>query len=439
MWLGEIEHARSRQLWSRSCVQAVADLLVVGRWDGRVTAFDRDSLDPRWTVDHHGRAVTMAPLSDRIVVGSRGDRGTIAAYDLDTGTQCWQYEAATDVGTATKDGIFALPYVVALESEPAASLTHDHGRVYAVAQRYERDGEHRRWQSVVLAFDADGTVDWRYETDASPIALSLGDRTAGAGSDEDGDGDGDGDAKPNTPLAVGYNRCLGDHDVGLVVLDADSGAVNWNWDPGTDGDRRVGDVAVHGDHVAVASHGDKCGYLLGPGGEERWRVPLATETDIEGETLYAYPNHVAIGDDHVAFVTGNTYAVESRETASRHPNEHQIAVFDTDGTARWTAEIRGYAHEIATTAASVVIPCAQNFRVRDPMTHGVRHFDLETGAGTVLETEGIATAVALESPSPSTSTAESDVNTIGAVEEPVEYHDGDHSYGEYALRTWVLE
>ncbi|ELY92171.1 Pyrrolo-quinoline quinone repeat-containing protein [Natrialba hulunbeirensis JCM 10989] len=435
VWLGGVDPVRSRQLWTRSCVQSIADLLVVGRWDGRVTAFDRDTLDPRWTVAHPGHAVTMTPLTDRLIVGSRGERGTIAAYDIDTGTQCWQYETATDIGVPTKDGLFALPHVTALESEPAASLTDDRGRVYAAAQRYERDGEHRCWQSVVLAFDADGTVDWRYKTDASSSALSLGERLPGSNRHRHAGGT----THSSTQLAVGYNRCLGDHNVGLVVLDADSGTVNWNWDPGTTSGRRVGDVAVHGDHVAVASHGDRCGYLLGPGGEERWRVPLATETECEGETLYAYPNHVAVGNDYVAFVTGNTYATESRDTALRHPNEHQLAVFDRDGTTRWSAEIRGYAHELVTTAASVVVPCAQNVRVRDPMTHGVRQFDLETGAGTVLETEGIATAVALESGTNTNPAAESDVHTIGAVEEPVEYHDGEHSYGEYALRTWVLE
>ena len=405
--LGEIEPARSRHMWTRSAVATTGDLVVTGEWDGTVTAREADSLEPRWTVTHPDHAVGITTLSDdktaasagAVVVAGRGEAGAIAVYDAETGEQRWQYDTAADIGTAVKDSVFYLPYVVSLET--------DGDRLYAAARRYERDGEHRQWHSTVYAFDPDGSVRWTYETDASPIAIDL-----------DADGD---------RLAVGYNRCMGDHDNGLVVLEANTGDLEWTWDPGTDGDRRVGDVSFDGDVIAVSSHGDKRGYLLGSGGAERWAVDLATETEADGETLYAYPNHVYANDGRVAFVTGNTYALERRETEGRHPNEHRIATFDADGGLLWDAQVRGFVHGLATDGDTLVTPCAQNFRVRDPETHAVRWFDLESGPHGTERLEGVATAAAV------------DGETIAAIEEPVEYHDEGDRRGEYALRVGSLE
>ncbi|WP_235019760.1 PQQ-binding-like beta-propeller repeat protein [Natrialba sp. INN-245] len=394
--LGEIDSARSRHMWTRSSVHLTDDLVVVGRENGTVTAYDRESLAERWAVDHPGSATGMESGEGAIVVAGRGERGSIAAYDLESGERKWDYETALDVGEPASDDRFALPYVVDLATDT------DREVVYAAARRYERTGQDRRWHSTVYALEFGGEVRWRYETDASPIAIDV---------DDAGD-----------RLAVGFNRCLGDHDVGLVVLEPETGEPHWQWDPGTDGDRRVGDVAFDGDRLAVASHGDKRGYLLGQGGEERWRVDLAVETEIGDETLYAYPNHVHATDGHVAFVTGNTYALESHETESRHPNEHRIAVFDADGERRWAEPVRGFVHELAADGGTVVVPCAQNFRVRDPATHAIHRFDLETGDVVTRCLDGIATAVSL------------DGETIAAIEEPVVYHDEERVRGEYALQ-----
>ena len=402
--LGEIEPARSRHMWTRSAVGVAesGDLAVTGEWDGTVTARDIDSLETRWTVDHPDHAVGIASLEndETIVVAGRGDTGTIAAYDAETGEQRWRYDTVDDVGEAVKDTVFYLPYVVALETGTDADGNE---RLYAAARRYERDGETRQWHSTVYAFDTEGEVCWTYETDASPIALNL-----------DADGE---------RLAVGYNRCMGDHDTGLVVLEAESGELAWTWDPGTDGDRRVGDVSFDGEAIAVSSHGDKRGYLLGPGGAERWHVDLAVETELDGETLYAYPNHAYANDGRVAFVTGNTYAAESRETESRHPNEHRVATFDADGDLVWDDTVRGFVHGLATDGDRLVTPCAQNFRVRDPDTHAVRWFDLESGADGCERIDGIATAAAVAD------------DTIAAIEEPVAYHDEGETRGRYALRV----
>ncbi|WP_121742333.1 outer membrane protein assembly factor BamB family protein [Natronorubrum halophilum] len=413
--LGDIEAARSRHMWTRSAVHVADDLVVTGEWDGTVTARSIDSLESRWTVDHPDHAVGIETLDSgdgdgendgvaaTVVVAGRGETGTIAAYDGETGEQRWRYDTVADLGAAVKETIFYRPYVVGLETDT------DGETLYAAARRYERDGEIRRWHSTVYAFDPDGSLRWTYETDASPIAIE---------SDDEGE-----------RLAVGYNRCTGDHDTGLVVLEAESGDLEWTWDPGTEGDRRVGDVSFDGDSIAVSSHGDKRGYLLGPGGAERWRVDLAVETDIGGETLYAYPNHAYANDGRVAFVTGNTYAVEGRETEGRHPNEHRIAAFDidADGELLWDDEVRGFVHGLAAAGDTIATPCAQNFRVRDPETHAVRRFDLESGPIGTERTEGIATGGAV------------DRGSLAAIEEPVAYHDDGRTRGEYALHVASLE
>ncbi|WP_339104450.1 PQQ-binding-like beta-propeller repeat protein [Haloterrigena salinisoli] len=412
--LGEIETARSRHMWTRSAVHVAeaGALVVTGEWDGTVTAreTDSDSLEARWTVDHPDHAIGIASLSsdgaeddseESIVVAGRGETGTIAAYDAATGERRWRYDTVDDLGEAVNDTVFYLPYVVDLE------VDSDDGTLYAAARRYERDGDVRQWHSTVYAFAPDGAVRWRYETDGSPIALDL-----------DADGE---------RLAVGYNRCMGDHDVGLVVLETETGDLAWTWDPGTEGDRRVGDVSFDGDSIAVSSHGDKRGYLLGPRGAERWRVDLAVETEIDGETLYAYPNHAYANDGRVTFVTGNTYAVESRETEGRHPNEHRIATFEADGELAWDDQVRGFVHALAADGETIAAPCAQNFRVRDPETHAVRRFDLESGPLGVERLSGIATAAAVAD------------GTLAAIEEPVEYHDEGETRGEYALHVASIE
>ncbi|APW99664.1 transcriptional regulator [Halobiforma lacisalsi AJ5] len=404
--LGEIEPARSRHMWTRSAVHISDGRIFAGTQDGTVTAYDRDSLEPQWSATHPGQAVGITTLEGAdgptVAVAGRGERGAIVGYDAETGDSRWRYEAAEDVGDPADTGVFALPYVVALES-------NDDGGLYAAARRYERDGDERRWESVVYAFGTDGTVRWQYGTDASPIAIDL---------DPD---------EATGRLAVAYNRCPGRHDNGLVVLEAETGDLAWTWDPGTDGERRVGDVSLEGGRAAVASHGDKRGYLLESGGAERWRVDLAVETEIGAETLYAYPNHACLADGAVAFATGNTYAVAGRETEHRHPNEHRLAVVDAEtGGPLWDADLGGFVNGLASDDGTLVAPCAQNFRVRDPDTHAVRWFDLESEPGDAAGTErfdGIAAAAAIHD------------GTIAAIEEPVEYHDQGETRGEYALRV----
>lgn len=454
--LGEVDPARSRHAGRRSAVTLTDDLAVVGRADGTVIALERESLEERWRWPDDDRSesgdgrkkedgserdadperddeterddasiVSATPFAGGIAVGTRGPAGTIRLHDAETGTVRWQYEGATDVGEPQRDTRFFLPFVAALESHV--------DRLYAAVRRYERrrtesgagdragsDGDRtaddgggtaesddeaeteRHFESVVYAFEPDGSVAWASETDASPIALDVRDDR----------------------VAVAYNRCPGAFQHGLAVLDAVDGNTRWHWDPGTEGQRRVGDVSLVRDGAIVASHGDYRGYRLADDGGERWRVDLATPETVGDETLYAYPNHVHATEDGAVFVTGNTYAEESRETDALHPQEHTAVGVDRRGERRWTADVGGFASGVATDADRVAVPGAQHFRTRDEGVHGVRLLDLTEGVVSDAAADGVVTAAALAA------------DTLAAIEEPVAYHDGDGELGAYRLHLF---
>ncbi|GCF13467.1 transcriptional regulator [Haloarcula mannanilytica] len=405
--LGDVTSARSRHQGRRSAVTLTDGLAVVGTADGDLRAFDV-STDagpprPRWQYDTDGEpsVVAAVPFDGGVVVGERSARGEIRCHDAD-GDLRWRYETRTDLGEAQQDTRFLLPFV--------ASLATDGDRLYAAARRYERrtadDGsDQRHFESVIYAFGADGTVDWTYRTDGSPISLSARDGR----------------------LAVAYNRCPGDHQHGLVVLDADEGDPRWMWDPGTDGQRRVGDVTLLETGAVVTSHGDYCGYRLDSGGRERWCVPLATPTDIDGDTVYAYPNHVHATAEGAVFVTGNTYPEEGRETDARHPHEHTAIGVSPDGDRRWDAPVGGFASGLGTDGSLLAVPGAQNFRDRDADDHALRLFDIADGPIDTLDTDGVVTAAAVEN------------GTAVAVEEPVVYHDEGYERGAYRLHRAGME
>jgi outer membrane protein assembly factor BamB len=392
--LGDVEPARSRHAGRRSAVALTAELLVAGLANGSVCAFDRRTGAERWTspgAEQSGAVVRATPFAGGVAVGERRSDGEIRLHDCEDGSIRWRYRTAADVGDPQTDTRFFLPFVVGMEAVG--------DRLYAAARRYERDGDRRVFESVVYAFEPDGTVGWTFETDASPISLDADEGR----------------------VAVAYNRCPGAFQYGLAVLDAATGEPRYHWDPGTEGQRRVGDVSLLADGLAVASHGDYRGYRLESGGQECWRVDLARPTAVGEETLYAYPNHVHATDAGVAFVTGNTYPEEGRETDGRHPNAHAALGFTPAGDAAWRADVAGFATEVASNGDSIAVPAAQAFRTRDATDHGLGVFDVQTGRRRERDTAGIVTAV--------------DVDNwdLVAIEEPVVYHDEGTEHGAYRL------
>jgi outer membrane protein assembly factor BamB len=395
--LGPLSPAGSRHQGRRSAVALTEEFVVAGTADGTLRAFDHDTLAEQWQAEADGDSSVVSATAGRdgIAVGERGPEGAVRVYESD-GTLRWRYETSGDIGDPQKDTRFFLPFVVDLAS--------DGDRLYAAARRYERrkdrpEGERRHFESVVYAFEADRTEAWRYRTDASPIALDVHDGR----------------------VAVAHNRCPGNHQRGLVVLDADDGRERWSWDPGTEGQRRVGDVSLLPDGAVLTSHGDYCGYALDPGGDVRWRADLATPRDVGDETVYAYPNHVHATATGVVFVTGNTYPEEGRETDVTHPDDHTASGYSPDGERRWTDPVGGFASGIDAHEGTVVVPCAQDFRLRDPETHGCRLFDVGEGHATTLDSDGVVTAAAI------------DDRTVAAIEEPVVYHDEGVERGTYRV------
>jgi outer membrane protein assembly factor BamB len=407
--LGDVDPAGSRQRGRRSAVALTGRALLAGTADGTIISLERNTPRERWRTslsgDDTGSIVTLTTMDETVLAGTRGPDGWVAALDADTGAERWRYRTADDVGEPTKDTRFFLPFVV------DAVTAGD--RTYVAARRYERravdgdaaaDTNERHFESVVYAFESDGSIAWRYEADASPISI---------------------DARDDR-LAVAYNRCPGDHGCGLVVLDRHTGDLRADWDPGTDGDRRVGDVALVPDGAVVAAHGDYRGYALDRDGDVRWRVDLARPTAVGDERLYAYPNHVHATADGAVFLTGNTYPAEGREADGRHPNEHTAVGIAPDGTRRWAAEIGGFAHGIAADGSRIAVPVAQHFRDRDPSGHALRVFDVIDGHQQAVDVAGVVTAAALDSA------------TAGSVEEPVVYHDEGVEHGAYRLHVTDL-
>lgn len=400
--LGDVAPARSRQQGRRSAVALADGLAVVGTADGDLLGFDIAGERPtqRW---HHGTegepgVVAATPVAGGVVVGERSARGAVRCHAVD-GSVRWRHDTRDEVGEPQDGTRFLLPFV--------ASLATDGDRLYAAARRYERrpDGEpERQFESAVYAFAPDGTVEWTYRTDASPISLSVREGR----------------------LAVAYNRCPGAHQYGLVVLDAREGTPRWMWDPGTDGQRRVGDVALLEDGAVCTSHGDYRGYRLDDGGAERWRVPLATPERVDGDRVYAYPNHVHTTAGGAVFVTGNTYPEDGRETDARHPNEHTATGVSLDGDRRWSSSVGGFASGLDADGSVLAIPGAQHFRDRDADAHGLRLFDVESGHLRTVETDGVVTAAAV------------DGDCVVAVEEPVVYHDEGRERGAYRLHCVAL-
>lgn len=459
--LGDLRPAGSRHRGRRSAVAFAGDSVVVGRADGSVVAVDHETLAERWSTAGEGSAVTLLALagsdgegeegrrvgdgdgdgdgegevdgdgdgdgtgdgrgdSPAVVVGERSARGAVRVLDAETGEQRWRHETAADVGDPDRDTRFFLPFVV----DAVTGTDGGTSSLYVAARRYERRDGGRAFESVVYAFDPDGTERWRYETDASPISLDVsGDR-----------------------IGIAYNRCPGTHEDGLVVLDARTGTRRWRWDPPESGERRVGDVSLapgdgrledHGDRgrgdrgasdrrggAVVTSHADYRGYALSEGGEVRWSADLATPVQRDGDTVYAYPNHVHSSADGVAFVTGNTYPEDGRETDARHPRSHAILGY-ADGEQQWTDSVEGFANGVATDGPTVAVPCAQAFRERDAAAHGLRVFDVQEGRRRTVSTRGIVTAAVLAG------------DRAAAVEEPVRYHDEGTVHGAYRLH--VLE
>ncbi len=392
--LGAVDPARSRHAGRRSAVCLDDDRVAVGTAEGSVHAFDRATLAPAFEAQGPGSVVALTPFAGGLAAGERGPEGGVRLYDAD-GTCRERLETADDVGAPARDSRFYLPYV--------AALTSDGDALFAAARRYERDGDERRFESCVYAIEPDGTVRWRYDADASPIALSVRDDR----------------------VAVAYNRCpardeADGHEDGLVVLDAETGAERWTWDPPGDGGRRVGDVALLDDGAAVASHADYVGYRVDESGV-RWTADLATPRAVGDERLYAYPNHVHATDRGVAFVTGNTYPSEGRETDGVHPDAHAVFGYGPDGQLRFRADHGGFAGEVAVDGDRFVVPAAQAFRVRDPSDHGWFVADLATGPVDERACEGVPTAVAV------------DGAAVAVVEEPVVYHDEGVEHGAYRL------
>lgn len=421
----------TRQQWTRSALASVdvdaqrdsdADTqvpdVVCGTGHGVVRAYADDGTE-LWHVDLGGMVVQFetAVVDDEpvVLVGTRGETAMLALLDAVEGTQRWAHDLEADLGSATKETLFYYPMTVDLASDGDLK---ENGRFYAAARRYERQDGDRLFESRIYAIEPDGEVAWTYDADGSPISLDRRDDR----------------------LAVAYNRCHGDHQCGLVVLDPDTGEPELTWDPGTEGGRRVGDVALDEDGVVVASHGDYRGYALDRGGRERWAVDLGTPVDCDEDTVYTYPNRVEVVDGQLLFVTGNSFPEgDGRDTDARHPREHTLVAVDGDGAGdeeavsasiAWTTPVDGWLGglDVAGDGSTLRLAVGQHFRDRDPASHGLRTVDVDASTATKTPVAGVAAAVA------DVGNHSADAgDRVAVLEEPIAYHTEDESRGAHRL------
>jgi len=396
--LGDVEPAGSRQNWRRSAVAVTDDRVVAGTASGTISAFHADGT-PQWSVsDGPDTPIVSLSLTDELIIaGHRGPEGRVRVLSAETGTVQWEYVTAEDVGSPTDETLFAQPYVV--------DSAHVDDLLVVASRRFERDGSSRQWSSVVYGFELDGSLRWAVDAERSVTGFDIGSEV----------------------VAIGYNRCPAG-DEGLVVLEKATGEKRFSWTQERDGDRAVGDVAVTDAGVLVASHADKYGYLLDWDGNESWRVNLGGEQSVGDENIYSYPNHVAVSDGTALFVTGNTFATDTRDPAHEHPAEHTTVSVDLEtGEFQWKYHHGGFAREIATGEALVAVPSAQQFRVRDSDTHRVHLLDATSGTGQSVALAGIPAAL------------DFDGHSLAAIEEPIEYHDEGIERGTYQLLTWEID
>lgn len=394
--LGDAPALRTRGTWRRSTVNADDGRVYVGSYGGRVRALTGE-VDVVWTADVGGMAVTSSLTDDHLVVGCRGEDGAVTCLDRESGDVIWRYSCRDDVGEASKDSLFYLPFVVDVEAIG--------DRTYAAVRRYTRDGDDRSFHSMVYCFTVEGEAVWRRSTDASPVAVDVS----------------------SERLAVAFNRCPGEDVDGVVVYDGDSGSRVLAWNPQGDGERRVGDVSLAAGGFHAASHVDHRGYRVDLDGDVSWRVDLGCPLEDAGDTVYSYPTLARELDRGALYATGNTFPVDGRDTDGRHPGEHTLTRVDGDGVVVWSRQLPGWIPDVEVAGGRVYAASAQHFRDPSPDSHGVHVFDVEEGYIESISTDGVPTALA------------GDRGRLYVVEEPVEYHDGEEVHGVYGLRSLAVD
>ncbi len=377
----KLEDVDPYQLWDYCYVGGIvafspeAKYLAVGSEKGYLRLVDIENGQVLWRKRiGEGRIVSMkfSPDGRYLAMGEQSRDAFIYLYSID-GQLLWKFPASRDVGTiGPGEPKYHLPVVNSLVFAPSKRDQ----RIYFTASHYlGASGQNYRHRGRIYCLDMKGHPLWAYPRkgcmDGSPDALRI-------------------DARGKYLIFSNYWKGKS-YTRSLYCLDGQSGQPLWGWDfrhifP----EKRLGiwhgvDISADGAYVAAFSN-DGRGFLLsnrqlikGKKGV-LWEKTISTPIVVNGLTIYGFPALAKIGEDYVAFLTGNTNARQGkRRPAFEHPNANSLFVYDLKGKLQWTSRIGGasYTDRIHTSSDNryIILPIRYNRVEKDCLLHGLYLFD----------------------------------------------------------------
>lgn len=273
----------------------VADGTVyIGNENGTLRALDADSGETQWRFDTEG-AIRGAPVVHDGVVYATSMDAVVYAIDAETGAETrWEF----DTGEATADDIelWGSPTVVTADGGVTVYVANTGGFVYALDgngdQRWEQTIEAGQIQSTPIV--ANGSVYVTSVQSASGYVYALDADSGRVEWEFEPDG-----ATITAPAATSEHVYVGSRDGNVYAFDVGSGDEQWRFDTG----RQINSSPAVVDGTVYVPNFSNDLFALTTDGEERWR----TETS---GTIAASPA-LADGRIYLGNENGGLYALES--------------------------------------------------------------------------------------------------------------------------------
>ncbi|HMM22746.1 MAG TPA: PQQ-binding-like beta-propeller repeat protein [Selenomonadales bacterium] len=348
-----------------------------------------------------------------LYVGETGAEGNLYCLDAATGKERWKCGLAGELGSDIKRKNY--PGVIRI-------LTDQTGRVFALAQRYDRSASGESlYYAKIFCLSPSGQPIWQYPCEAVMDAwvnwMSVDARGGRVVF---------GTANFDTGRQYRYNK-------NLYCLAGDTGLEAWSAivDPVPPFNRTIlrgsPNISSDGGYVAAMAS-DGRAFLFDDGGRELWRRTLSQPKKISGVFLNAVGRDAYMLGDYAIFATINTYnnANWQLPTPVEHPSSNSLFVFAADGrfVSKWRAG--GSIEEIAFAGRTLAAAVGRNTKTKDPRIHGL--YVLAMPDATVAErmaTDGPCVAAAV---SP-------DRRYVAGLEAPLQMDDGT-VVGSYQLWLW---
>ncbi len=359
-------------------------------------------------------ALEFSPDGACLYVGETSADGGLYCLDAASGRERWKNNLAAGLGADLRRK--SHPGIIRL-------LTDQAGRVFALAQRYDRSAAGESiYRGLIFCLSPAGVELWRF-----PAAEAMDAWVNWLGADAPGRRIVFGTANFDTDRRYRYDK-------NIYCLDAASGAEAWSaaLDPAPPFQRTIlrgsPNIAADGKYVAAMAS-DGRALLFDANGRELWRRHLSTPKKIDEVYLNAVGRDAYVLGDFAVFTTINTYnnANWQLPTPLEHPASNSLFVFAVGGefAAKWRAG--GGIEEIAfASERQIAVAVGRNTKTKDPGVHGIYMVDMPNAAAVErLATAGPCAAVAV---SP-------DERLVAGMEAPLQLDDGT-VIGGYRLWLW---